>query len=155
MLIKKFNDEQYLKPKNTKIYCVFSGCGKTFYSKNEKVKSVLELDKDQKKFLNFNFPNNYTKYLKENIGRYDIILVSTHKEIRDFLIENNIDFTLVYPNRTLKEQYKENYFKRGSTKLFVDIMDRNWDKWIDDIENQNCNEKIELQKDEYLSDLIK
>lgn len=150
MIVKKFNDV-----KNTKIYCVFSGCGKTYFNKNEKNKIVLELDKDQSRFLKQDFPNYYIQYVRENIGKVDIILVSSHKEIRDALINNNIDFTLVYPNKNLKEYYKENYLKRGSTQLFVDVMDRNWDNWIDDLKQQKCYEKIELQKDEYLSDLIK
>jgi len=150
MKIKKFNE----KKKDTKIICVFSGCGKTYLSENEKNKIVLDLDKDQKTFLKRDFPNYYIQYVKENIGVADIILVSSHKEIRDSLTKENIEFSLVYPNRNLKENFKKNYFKRGSTQLFVDVMNKNWDNWIDQMIEQKCYKKIELQENQFLSDLI-
>ncbi len=150
MKIKRFTEEI----KDTKIICVFPGCGKTYLANNENNKIILDLDKDQKTFLKRDFPNYYIEYVKDNIGKVDIILVSSHKEIRETLTNENINFSLVYPNRFLKNDFIKRYSERGSTQLFVNIMDKNWDIWIDQMIEQKCHKKIELQKNHYLSDLI-
>ena len=63
---------------------------------------------------------------------------------------------ILWTRESCKEEAQKynsrNEFKKNNESAYKASLKN---KWIDDIENQNCNEKIELQKDEYLSDLIK
>ena len=50
------------------------------------------------------FPNNFIRYIKENIGKVDIIFVASDIKIRQWLNEAKIKFVTVYPwNSCLSE----------------------------------------------------
>ena len=87
---------------------------------------------------------------------YDLIFVSSHKVVRDALIDNNIPFLLVYPDKKLKSEYLHRYNNRGSDIEFVKMMDKNWDKFITEIEeiNDELVTKIKLSKDESIGRVI-
>ncbi len=147
MKLKKYNDY-----KNTQIISAFPGCGKSHLFKNNKDKIVL--DSDSSKFDKTNFPQNYIQHIKDNIGKADIILVSSHKEVRDELVKNLIDFTLVYPDIDSKEEYIQRYIQRGSPESFINLLNNNWENWISELENQTNCEKVVLKKQQFLSDVI-
>lgn len=107
--------------KKTKIISAFPACGKTYAFKklNEKGYKILDSDSSRfswcydydptisdqiEEYRNPEFPKKYIKHIKENIGKVDYIFVSSHKEVRDALIENGIYFTLVYPDRSMKAE---------------------------------------------------
>ena len=46
---------------------------------------------------NPDFPNNFIRYIKENIGKVDIIFVDSDIKIRQWLNEAKIKFVTVYP----------------------------------------------------------
>ena len=128
----------------TKIISAFPGSGKTFFHKKN-TKNVLDSDssnfswvKDENgnntKIRNPNFPENYVKYIKENVGKYDYILVSSHKEVRDELVRHNMFFYLVYPSENRKSEFLQLYKNRGNDENFIKIVENNWEKWIQDIE---------------------
>jgi len=149
------------KEKDTLVISGFPGIGKShFFRKNEKEgKSVLDSDSSlfswiEKGVRHPDFPNNYIKHIKENLGKSDIILVSSHKNVRDDLVENNIPFTLVYPSRSIKEEYLQRYIDRGSDNPFIKLLDNNWDNFLDEMEQQKGCEKIELEEGKYLSDYL-
>ena len=119
---------------------------------------------DKRKIRNPKFPNNYIQHIKENIGKVDYIFVSSHKEVRDALNSNNIFFTLIYPDRSMKAEWIGRCFLRGSGEKFCQMLADNWDKWIDEIKsNEHCDRWV-LGRDEiideerktyyYLSELI-
>lgn len=140
----------------TKIISAFPACGKTYAFKklNEKGYKILDSDSSQfswcydhnptnsdkiEKYRNPEFPKNYIQHIKENIGKVDYIFVSSHKEVRDALIENGIYFTLVYPDRKMKAEWVGRCFLRGSGEEFCQLIADNWDKWIDEMEEvENC-----------------
>ncbi len=144
--IKKFNEN-----KKTLIISAFPGTGKTYLFNNTD-KTIL--DSDSSKFDKTKFPENYIQHIKDNIGKVDIILVSSHKPVRDALVANKIDFTLVYPSKELKEEYINRYKQRGSPETFIDLITKNWENWIDELSNQIGCTKCELSKGEYLKDII-
>jgi hypothetical protein len=112
------------------------------------------LDSDSSKFDKSQFPQNYIDHIKSNIGEADMILVSSHKEVRDALVDNGIEFTLVYPNKNIKDEYIQRYIDRGNEDKFVELLKNNWDIWIPELEKQQGCEKIELNSGEYLSDVL-
>ena len=135
----------------TLVISAFPGCGKTHFFNNNKDKIILDSDSSlfswiEKGVRNPDFPENYIKHIKNNIGKVDIILVSSHKVVRDALVENGIEFTLVYPSRDIKKSYIQRYIDRGSDENFIKLLTNKWDEFLDELENQQHCKKIELQK---------
>lgn len=149
--------------KNTKIISGFPGVGKTSLFNNEEFKALQILDSDSSKFSwsepgvrHPDFPNNYMEHIKSNMGKVDIILVSSHEIVRKALVANGIPFIIVYPAKELKDTYIENYKGRGNDKAFIEFISNNWDSFLDDIVNLDCAliNKVELKKDEYLKSVL-
>ena len=159
---------------DTKIFSVFPACGKTYMFENQNDWNLKILDSDSSYFSwryewcewsgdiikvrNPEFPKNYIEHIKNSIGKYDYIFVSSHKEVRDALDEAGIEFTIVFPEYKCKEEWfgrcciREIEGKNGfnSTTLL-----NNWDKWWYDC--AACGEthsQIVLRPTEHLSDLL-
>ena len=100
------------------------------------------------------FPKNYIDHIKANLGKVDIILISSHEVVRDALVKEGLHFTLVYPNIDLKQEFIERYKQRGSNESFIKLVSDNWTEWIEQLQNQNGCKKIELSTGQYLKDVI-
>lgn len=135
----------------TKVISAFPGTGKSYFYKNS---NLTVLDSDSSKFDKSDFPANYIKHINENIGKADIILVSSHDTVRKALVEAGIDFTLVYPSILLKAEYLDRYRSRGSSLSFIKLIEDNWESWIQDCQEQNRCIHLVLASGDYLSDVI-
>ena len=142
----------------TKVYSAFPGCGKTTYfsTTNRNV-----LDSDSSKFDKKYFPDNYIDHIERSIAdpKVDKILVSSHKDVRDALLKKGIPFVLVYPDRSLKDEYIQRYKDRGNNDAFVKLLDNNWDTWMDEMDEMEAPKgqtlyKVKLAKGQYLTDVI-
>lgn len=148
--------------KHTKVISGFPAVGKSYIQVGYRnIDEFIVLDSDSSKFSwieegvrHPDFPNNYMKHIKENIGKADIIFVSSHDNVRESLKDNGIDYTLVYPDASLKDIYIERYKKRGNDEGFINFISSNWEKFISDMDNETFPTKIKLQKDEFLIDVI-
>jgi len=139
--------------KQTKIYSCFPGTGKTHFFKNEKNLSVL--DSDSSTFEKSYFPANYINHIESNIGKVDIILVSSHEEVRKLMAHVGIQYDLVYPGHHLGEEYLDRYEKRGSSKSLIDAITSNWTDWLSScIKDAGASRHTVLSSGEYLSDVI-
>ena len=138
----------------TKVYSAFPGVGKTTYF-NTTDKNVL--DSDSSKFDKKYFPTNYIEHIERNIQdpKVDMLLVSSHKDVRDALLNKGIPYVLVYPDRNIKDEYIQRYKDRGNNDAFVDLLNKNWDNWMDEMDNQEGCEKITLGPGQYLTDVLK
>lgn len=129
--------------KNTLIIAAFPGSGKT-YCYNTLKSSYDMLDSDSslfswitneegEKVRNPEFPNNYIAHIKENMGKVDIIFVSTHDVVLNALETENIPYALVYPYNSLvnKEIWKNRLYLRGNEGTFVSFILDNWDNFLD------------------------
>ena len=150
--------------KNTKIISAFPACGKTYVFENFKDKVIIDSDSSKfswvfvgdQKVPNPDFPQNYINHIKENIGKADYILVSTHENVRRALEEAKIDFYLVYPARQLKEEWIGRCFLRGSSEQFCQLIADNWDTWIDQLnEDSKKHKSLQLRSREHLSNVIR
>lgn len=123
--------------KNTLVISAFPGTGKTWCFGNMKQDGFVILDSDSSKFDKSEFPANYIAHIKENLGKADIIFVSSHDTVRDALREEGIEFYVIYPDNTPahKEHYMKRYAERGSSEAFLKLMDEKWDEFIDSIES--------------------
>jgi adenylate kinase family enzyme len=147
---------------NTTVISGFPGIGKTYLSgQSAGCYGIVDSDSSRyswkvpNKERNPEFPHNYIEAIKGWFWNeyIKVVLVSSHKEVRDALVDNMIWFTLVYPHRLLKYEYLERFEKRGNNPYFVQLLDENWDNWIDELEGQTGCEHIVLMSGDYLSDV--
>lgn len=139
----------------TLVISAFPGTGKTYcYKQLKKDDTRTVLDSDSSKFPKDDFPRNYIEHIKSKINVVNTIFVSSHKDVRDELVKEEIKFLLIYPDRDLKEEYKQRYIERGSPDNFIQLLDKNWDNWISELEEQkNCGHLV-LKKGEYIFDYM-
>ena len=155
----------------TKIYSVFPACGKTWLYEHQEDYDLKILDSDSSQFSwayiddgnngwfkerNPDFPANYIKHIKENIGKYDCIFVSSHSSVREALDKEGIDFTIVYPEQFCKAEWVGRCFIRelnGESGCGAKLMYDNFDEWIlECVETGINHEEIILDSAEYLSE---
>lgn len=113
-------------------------------------------DSDSSLFDKSAFPQNYVTHIQSVLARFDdvVIFVSSHEEVRKALHDAGVDFTLVYPQRELKEEYIQRYISRGSSEDFVAMMQARWNDFIDSCETDSTPRKIILEEGEFLSDAL-
>lgn len=128
----------------TKVVSAFPGMGKSHFCARHK---ATALDSDSSGFSwtkdaegnntkerNPDFPMNYIEHIRLNMGKYEYIFVSTHKEVRDALCQAGIFFYLAYPDPSRKEEFLERYRARGNDEKFVETVSRNWDAWMQELQ---------------------
>ena len=123
----------------TRIISAFPGTGKSVYHKNHPT-TTLDSDSsnfswvevDGVKLRNPQFPANYIEHIKENIGKYEFIFVSSHAEVRNALKDNCIFFYWITPVPERKEEFIQRYKDRGNQEGFIKLLEGNWEKWMNE-----------------------
>ena len=142
--------------KETIVISAFPASGKTTY-KDWNCDREMILDSDSSQFSwekdvdgintttrNPEFPSNYIKHIQENIGKFDIIFVSSHDAVRKALKEHNIPYVLVFPEKNMKLEWECRMKARGDDEKFVSFIIDNWDKFIDDMDAEIFPKKFRL-----------
>lgn len=151
------------------IVSAFAGVGKTTLAKKYN-KDVIDLESGNFKWLengnteatkgdntrtqNPRYPINYLEAIKKANSEYKVVLISQHEVIRKCLDAVKLDYTIVYPDISMKQEFIERYQKRGNNERFINLIMSNWEKWINDLDNINNHNKIILQKGQYLEDYV-
>lgn len=138
------------------VICGFPGVGKSYVVRHQNDLGLKILDSDSSTFDKKEFPQNYIEHIESVLskGEVDIILVSSHKVVREALKENNIDFFLVYPDILCKDEYIERYQERGSPESFIDLLRKNWDNWITECKQETDCSHVVLKRGQTLYDWI-
>jgi len=118
--------------KNTIVISAFPACGKS-YAFNNFQDSYSILDSDSSKFDKTYFPDNYIKHIKENLGKVDIIFVSSHQVVREALTNNDIRFVTIYPDFDCKDDWLKRMKDRGNTEAFINQQDSKWNEWVKNV----------------------
>lgn len=135
------------------VFSGFPGIGKSSVFRDSQGYRVA--DSDSSTFPKGDeFPANYLTHIQETRPTVDILLVSSHDIVRDEMEEYGIPFYLVYPTMDQKQDYMQRYRERGSPQPFLDLMDKNWEKFITGCQQQDGCTHVVLQKGQYLSDVI-
>ena len=120
---------------------------------------INKIKNQEIKVRNPDFPKNYIKHIKENIGKVDIIFVSSHASVREALDEEDIDFTIVYPEMSCEAEWVGRCFireKNGENGCGAELMYNNWEQWISEcFETGIDHEEIVLHSKEHLSDYFR
>ena len=114
----------------------------------------IEERKGTAKTINPDFPNNYIKKINELTGMGFNVLISSHKEVREALQAQGIEYTIILPSLDMKEEMISRYLSRGNQESFVNLLKTNYEKFVGDL-SIDPNEKVVLKSGQYLSDLVK
>lgn len=130
--------------KDTIIISGFPGVGKSFLGEG----NDDFIDLDSSRYTGEDRWQRYKERIEDALGIYKHIFVSSHQETRDILNELGLKYYVVYPDKNLKEEYLKRYKERKSPDEFIELMDRNFETFIDSIENNSPNGvKVKLTKD--------
>lgn len=151
--------------KKTIVISAFPACGKTYAVKNLKDLKILDSDSSNfswiypdglsSKIRNPEFPKNYIEHIKENIGKYDYIFVSSHIDVRHEMEKAGIEFVLVFPRKDLLDEWVGRCYRRENNGFPIEVLIDNWEKWIDSMES-GCDKHdyYVLKHNEYLSNIL-
>lgn len=137
-----------------KIVSGFPGVGKSYVFNKAKELGLVILDSDSSAFSwtsegirNPSFPSNYIEHIKANLETADLILVSSHAEVRAALKEAKLRYYLCFPDldTTDKELYMDLLLNRGSSESFVSLVSDNWVSWIAGCETDEYATKIPMK----------
>ncbi len=120
-----------MKNKKGIIICGFAGIGKTRASHT--IPNVVDLESTP-------FEKDWGRYIKVAKHMLDsgyIVLLSAHKELREELQKQNIEYIFALPFRKSKEEYVKRYVGRGNSKEFIDLLYKNWDNFTNILPNEN------------------
>ena len=135
--------------KRTIVISAFPACGKSYTFNNFNGKPFTMLDSDSSKYSwiyengektdkrNPNFIEDYITHIKENIGKVDVIFVSSHKEVRKALRDNNIKYFIVYPSLEMKDEMLRRMKERGNDEKFIQFQSEHFEEFVTDIMNEN------------------
>jgi guanylate kinase len=150
----------------------FAGIGKTTLAQEQPNKFVdlessnfkwvipqeqLEMSVEERKGLpkeqSPEWPENYISEMTKLSDEGKTVFISMDPQVRSILQERGIEFKLAYPSKDSKETYVQRLKQRGNNDKFVELIEVNFEKWIDDLEIQS-QEKIRLNDNEFLSDKV-
>lgn len=135
--------------KTTIVISAFPACGKSYtYKKfNGKPYTMLDSDSSQYSWIyedgvktdrrNPNFIEDYMTHIKENIGKVDCIFVSSHRDVRQALRDNNIKYFMVYPSLEMKDEMLNRMKERGNNDKFIAFQKEHFDEFVTDIIKEN------------------
>lgn len=135
----------------TKIISAFPCCGKS-YAFNHYQSHYYMLDSDSSEFSwikdkdgnntkerNPEFPNNYIRHIQDNLGKVDIIFVSSHKQVREALDDASIRYCTVYPKRTMLNEWVGRMYRRGDSVEFIQFIIDNWNEFMYELWHEDNN----------------
>ncbi|KKN82740.1 hypothetical protein LCGC14_0305640 [marine sediment metagenome] len=143
----------------SKIISGFPGIGKSYYKQDANSLRVADSDSgsfswEKPGIRHPDFPQNYMEHIKVLIPITDLIFVSSHKVVRDALVSNELYFTLVIPDISLKEEYIKRYIDRDNDSKFINFIESNWNSFINEMLTQKGCEIAQLKSGEYLSNYL-
>lgn len=128
--------------KRTIVVAAFPGCGKTYMFNNRNGEKYTMLDSDSSQFSwiinesgekerNPDFPANYIEHIKENIGKVDVIFVSTYDTVLDALYNAAIPHFIIKPQLNMKNNFIKRYEERGNDESFIKFISSNWVNFLE------------------------
>ena len=152
------------------IIAAYAGCGKTTfvnkiwdsidlvcvpYKYDMKSEPCYDAEKGKANFgydMNTNWPRNYISAILTAYHRYRYVVIPTIMPVLLELQRFMIPYILCFPDRTLKEEYRQRFRERGNTAEFEHIFVDGWDNYIDMFEADEYGKHIKLNSDEHLLD---
>lgn len=166
---KRFNDnrKKKIKMKKTLVMSAFPASGKTFaYNKYKNSKIIFDSDSSEFSWIkdefgnntkerNPDFPNNYIQHIKDNLGKADIIFISSHLNVRQAMKDNDIDYITIYPSKECRLEWVGRMHLRGNDDKFISFINDNWDNFMFDIKNEPHGTQLwTLEHNQYIENCL-
>lgn len=94
---------------------------------------INQIKDEEIKVRNPDFPKNYIKHIKDNIGKVDIIFVSSHLQVREAMEEAGIRYCTVYPKKEMLNEWVGRMYRRGNDENFIKFQIEHWDEFMHNI----------------------
>ncbi|HHU16609.1 MAG TPA: hypothetical protein GXZ70_00070 [Clostridiales bacterium] len=152
----------------------YAGVGKTYFSENTEnaieipsmpyswilpkntYRSAKESEKEKGAFYHLAnplFPMNYVFEILKAERSYKYVIIPTVECVLKVLQEKyDRDCILVYPEASLKAEYRQRYITRGNSDSFMSLFIDGWEERLEGL-RANKGVHIPLAKGEYLSDV--
>lgn len=114
----------------------FPGLGKTYLYQQYKDRLKI-LDLNTGRFEGDDFPGNYIAEVEKRLNDYDLILLSSDRNVRYALNDAGLDFDLFYPSKDRKNELIEIYVTNRKSRDFIMNLDHNFYDLIDEIEDED------------------
>ena len=149
----------------------YSGIGKSYFC--EKMENSIDLHSMPHKWIlptvyndeeketvkaapylisNPNYKTDYVKAIIDASKKYDYVVIPSDLYVLKELDKLGIPFILVYPELSLKEQYRKRYLARGNMWYFIEVFIEQWEERILSLITYPSKYKIVLKQEEYLLD---
>lgn len=153
------------------IISAFATCGKSFLGKkysnvidlessnykydNHKVKNIpVESRKGTRRNINNDWPNNYYETIKEAVQKYDIVLVQLKPEHFDYFDNNNIKYSIAYPNINNWKEVEKKCIDRGNNEKFINRLKRVFVPYYEDSIQRNFEKLYIIDSNKTLEDYL-
>ncbi len=147
-----YNDEHDIKKPGV-IVCGFFGIGKSSVSKYRP--DIKFYDLDAKAFVKQpGWEKIYVDCALALRKDYDIVAIKSSDKVMHLLNEKGIKYYLVYPNRFAKRDFMERAIKNKYSREWIEAFFLEWDRYLEEVEEEDCENKVVLQSGEYLSDIV-
>lgn len=167
----KSDGRQRLLDSRCVVICGFPGVGKSTFAdkkvlwlegrtKRSVPKSWRIIDLESSEFDKSMFPENYVGHIAnirdrcDELGNRIVICCSSHKDVREELLNSGIVPVVVIPSLDDKAAYEASLRARVGHPAPVDIIMANLDAWIKEIEDDERLDVVRLQPGQHLSQLI-
>ena len=100
------------------------------------------------------WPHNYVEAIEAASDEGKILLIPSDSQALALLREDNIPYTLCYPQRNAKEICRRRFIDRGNTDDFLSIFIGGWDLYIGKLETIEAERRIVLEPYQFLSDVF-
>lgn len=114
----------------------FPGLGKTYLYQQYRDRLKI-LDLNTGRFEGDDFPGNYIAEVEKRLNDYDLILLSSDRNVRYALNDAGLDFDLFYPSKERKNELVEIYVTNRKSRDFIMNLDHNFYNLIDEIEDED------------------
>lgn len=127
-----------------------------YYEMLERSENREQLKADINLRLNWHWQAKYYAAILELMEREPgaCIVIPSEMSVLKRLQLNQIPYTLVYPERGLKEEYRQRFLNRGNTENFIAVFYDLWDHWMDSLREDTYGRHVVLKANQYLSDVL-
>lgn len=111
----------------TIVISAFPACGKSYFFSNNKSLKILDSDSSNfhKEDGTLDVESYVNGHIKNELGKHDYILVSSHLDVRQKLEDEGIEFVTVYPAMECKQSFLRRMKDRGNDEKFLELLNKN------------------------------
>lgn len=101
---------------------------------------------------NPDFPNNFIQYIKENIGKVDVIFVDSDIRIRQWLNEAKIKFVTIYPWNSCLSEWVGRMYLQDYPDFIIRNKINGWNHEVCPVKEPYGDRLIRLSHGKYISE---